>query len=1032
MPTNTVSPAKLPIMIAAWLLVAVIALIGSGLAGNAHAQASNDSIPSLTLDSHQPGQLVITWQAPASPPTDYRVSWANADLNWLSWKDANEPQRANEYPLADVTTITLSDLTPGDTYKVHMRSRYYNADRTVRESSGPWTDVITQRVMNHPPAAPTSLTASQVTHESLTLTWHNPQDSTITGYQILRGTEANSLLTIEANTGSPSASYTDSTVEPETTYHYAVQALSQDGNGARAVTSGTTPAEPDDTVQNDPPAVPTGLAASQVSHDSLTLTWDDSQDANITGYRVMRGTDAGSLSTLETDTESVSTEYEDDTVEAETTYQYAVIALSDDGDGPQSDTFSVTTLAEPTPAGTITALSVASSADGELTVSWEQPNPAPSDYQVSWAPEGENFLSYNDANEANRGNSYPDGEETSLNLTGLTSGDEYKVIMRARYSTGEYANNPWAGPWSTEATGTTAAPVVPQSISEPTDGDLSATTDTTGVVAVDQAARGTINENTNWRDRDWFAAELTAGHSYVVEVLGTPAVNCSLRGPVIDAIYDAGGTSVSGTESSAEQRTSINKITFTPTADGTHFVSVTGEANTAGTGTYVLAMTDDGDGSAEHIAVIGAQGCLPAAPTALGTSAVTHNSVTLSWTPPNGVITGYHILRATGTQPMSVIASDVASTTTQYVDDSVEPETAYSYAVVAVNDAAEGPASAIATTETDPLPVVIVNSNPGNGARSVARNGTLPATATGLTLTASFDWVTLSWDTMADASIIDYRIWRGPNASNMQVLVNNTESLSTDYIDSTVEPNTKYRYAVAAINANGVGPQSSSKITTLNLIVGRSHSVVADGSVTLVSNLGYVASSGTRQSGTSRRIDDGADQAFTTGSNTNGYTLTAVVVRLEGFQESEVRSGGQLTGWTESYAALRVNISICVDDSGMRGTCTALGHVMTRGTMTLTNSLHYIKSGLTHDLVKDTKYWILLEPQNLSNVVHDRDSVNAGTSGNNDEDEHGLAGWDILGPSPLTRTEYDHLPYEPLLDLTGIGPFRIRLDGIVK
>ena len=195
---------------------------------------------------------------------------------------------------------------------------------------------------------------------------------------------------------------------------------------------------------------------------------------------------------------------------------------------------------------------------------------------------------------------------------------------------------------------------------------------------------------------------------------------------------------------------------------------------------------------------------------------------------------------------MSVIASDVASTTTQYVDDSVEPETAYSYAVVAVNDAAEGPASAIATTETDPLPVVIVNSNPGNGARSVARNGTLPATATGLTLTASFDWVTLSWDTMADASIIDYRIWRGPNASNMQVLVNNTESLSTDYIDSTVEPNTKYRYAVAAINANGVGPQSSSKITTLNLIVGRSHSVVADGSVTLVSNLGYVASSGTR------------------------------------------------------------------------------------------------------------------------------------------------------------------------------------------
>ena len=161
---------------ALWLLAAALTILAVTILATsamtapapAHAQASNDSIPSLTLDSHQPGQLVITWQAPASAPTDYRVSWANADLNWLSWKDANEPQRANEYPLADVTTITLSDLTPGDTYKVQMRSRYYNADRTVRESSGPWTDVITQRVKNNPPAAPTSLTASQVTHESLT------------------------------------------------------------------------------------------------------------------------------------------------------------------------------------------------------------------------------------------------------------------------------------------------------------------------------------------------------------------------------------------------------------------------------------------------------------------------------------------------------------------------------------------------------------------------------------------------------------------------------------------------------------------------------------------------------------------------------------------------------------------------------------------------------------------------------------------------------------------------------------------------
>ena len=247
---------------ALWLLAAALTILAVTILATsamtapapAHAQAGNDSIPSLTLDSNEPGQLVINWQTPEKAPTDYRIRWANSNLGFPSYSAANEPERGNEYPLVDVNTLTLSDLTPGDSYKVQIRSRYYNADRSVRESSGPWTATTTQRVKNHPPAAPTGLTASPVEHNSLTLTWNNPQDSTITGYQILRGTEANSLLTIEDDTGSPSTSYTDSTVEPETTYHYAVQALSQDGNGARAVTSGTTPAEPDDTVQNDPPA----------------------------------------------------------------------------------------------------------------------------------------------------------------------------------------------------------------------------------------------------------------------------------------------------------------------------------------------------------------------------------------------------------------------------------------------------------------------------------------------------------------------------------------------------------------------------------------------------------------------------------------------------------------------------------------------------------------------------------------------------------------------------------------------------------
>ena len=313
--------------------------IGSGMAGSAQAQDASNAIPSITLDSPGPGQLTITWQAPERAPTDYRLMWANTNLGFPSYKNPNEAERANEYPLGDVTTLTLSNLTPGDSYKVKIRSRYYNADRTVRESSGPWTNVITRRVMNHPPAAPTGLAASEVSHDNLTLTWDDPQDANITGYRVMRGPDGNSLATL-ADTQSDSTSFTDSTVEPGTTYHYGVLALSQDGNGTQSTASVTTPAEP----QSDPPAAPTGLTASDIEHNNLTLTWDDPEDDSITGYRVMRGDSANNLSTLENDTESASTDYTDATVEPETTYFYGHLALSQDGNSVQSDAISATTL----------------------------------------------------------------------------------------------------------------------------------------------------------------------------------------------------------------------------------------------------------------------------------------------------------------------------------------------------------------------------------------------------------------------------------------------------------------------------------------------------------------------------------------------------------------------------------------------------------------------------------------------------------------------------------------------------------------
>ena len=221
------------------------------------APDDQDVIQGLSLASSEPGQLVVTWEIPETTPTDYRISWARSSLNFPSYKDTNGPEKGTLYPLGSETTLTLDNLTPGVDYKIHMRARYYNEDRSEHLSSGPWTDAVTQRVKDHPPAAPTGLTAARVGHNSLTLTWNDPQDESITGYRIMRGASANSLSTIEEDAEETSREYQDETVSPETTYHYAVLALSQDGNSVQSgAISATTPAAPSSGEQNEPREAP--------------------------------------------------------------------------------------------------------------------------------------------------------------------------------------------------------------------------------------------------------------------------------------------------------------------------------------------------------------------------------------------------------------------------------------------------------------------------------------------------------------------------------------------------------------------------------------------------------------------------------------------------------------------------------------------------------------------------------------------------------------------------------------------------------
>ena len=183
------------------------------------------------------------------------------------------------------------------------------------------------------PAKPTGVVTT-ATHDSVALAWDDPSDASITHYQIFRRDrdvhDAGEFVTIQENTGSAAASYTDDTVEPEKRYVYRVKAVNQHGastwsNFVRA----DTPAAPD-------PAdlAPSGLEVSLVEN-RVTLTWDApaSDAASVTGYEILRrrpNDGEAALTTLVADTGNAETGYTDDSAnEPGVSYTYRVKALRD-------------------------------------------------------------------------------------------------------------------------------------------------------------------------------------------------------------------------------------------------------------------------------------------------------------------------------------------------------------------------------------------------------------------------------------------------------------------------------------------------------------------------------------------------------------------------------------------------------------------------------------------------------------------------------------------------------------------------------
>jgi lysophospholipase L1-like esterase/pectin methylesterase-like acyl-CoA thioesterase/chitodextrinase len=233
--------------------------------------------------------------------TNGAVTASNVTNNGLTltWNGASDNVGVTGYRVyADsqlLATVTesvydVTGLTAGTGYTFTVQAGDAADNWSV---DGPSTSVTTgETPVGSDTAAPVwtngSMTVSNVTQTGLTLNWSEASDNVgVTGYKVYRGS---TLLT--SVTGSV-YTYNVTDLIAGTSYEFTVQAGDAAGNWS---TNGpsitvTTEAAPV-VVDTTSPAWTNGkLTASNVTEDSLTLTWTEASDhVGVTGYRVYQGT----------------------------------------------------------------------------------------------------------------------------------------------------------------------------------------------------------------------------------------------------------------------------------------------------------------------------------------------------------------------------------------------------------------------------------------------------------------------------------------------------------------------------------------------------------------------------------------------------------------------------------------------------------------------------------------------------------------------------------------------------------------------
>ena len=760
-----------------------------------------------------------------------------------------------------VTGVDDTDRTD-ETVTVTHTVKGYGSGATAVTTADSVTVTVTD---DDVPAKPTGLSATGG-NAQVTLDWSDPEDESITGYELRqkKGGAAWSGWSAIADSDDETVSHTVTGLENGSRYRFGIRAVNSNGNSPES-----------EVVQ----ARPTAPTTPGVTIDPTSLTVTEATGAGQTGeYTVVLDTDPGGTVTVTPVSgtpaaATVSAALTFDSSDWETAQTVTVTGVDDTdrtdetvtvthtvkgyGSGPtavtSADSVTVTVTDDDVPAKP-TGLS-ATVGNAQVTLNWSDPeDESITGYELRQKKGSAAWGDWSAIADS-------DDETVSYMVTGLENGSRYRFRIRAVNSNGDGAQSEVveATPTAPTTPGVTVSPTsltVTEATGAGQTGEYTVVLDTDpgGTVTVTPAssdeAAATVSaalvfDSTNWEtaktvtvtgvdDTDRTDETVTVTHTVKGYGSGPTAVTSadSVTVTVTDDDVPAKPTGLSATVGNAQVTLNWSdpedeSITgyelrqkkgsaawgdwsaIADSDDETVSYMVTGLENGSRYRFRIRAVNSNGDGAQSEV--------VEATPTAPTTPGVTVSPTSLTVTEATGAgQTGeYTVVLDTdpgGTVTVTPASSDEAAATVSaaLVFDSTNWETAKTVTVTGVDDTDR-------TDETVTVTHTVTDYGSGPTAVTSADSVTVtvtdddvPAKPTGLSATAGNAQVTLNWSDPKDESITGYELRqkKGSAAWGDWSAIADSDDETVSYMVTGLENGSRYRFRIRAVNSNGDGAES--------------------------------------------------------------------------------------------------------------------------------------------------------------------------------------------------------------------------------